>query len=66
MNMLRNLLGMAGMLPALAAAANNTAGEKPNIIFVMADDMGWGQTGYRGHPVLKTAACSAWAGSNKI
>lgn len=27
---------------------------KPNIIFVMADDMGWGQTGYRGHPVLKT------------
>ncbi len=27
---------------------------KPHIIFVMADDMGWGQTGYRGHPVLKT------------
>lgn len=26
---------------------------RPNIIFVMADDMGWGQTGYRGHPVLK-------------
>lgn len=26
----------------------------PNIIFVMADDMGWGQTGYRGHPLLKT------------
>ncbi|WP_233200244.1 sulfatase-like hydrolase/transferase [Blastopirellula marina] len=27
---------------------------RPNIIFVMADDMGWGQTGYRNHPVLKT------------
>lgn len=26
----------------------------PHIVFVMADDMGWGQTGYRGHPVLKT------------
>lgn len=27
---------------------------RPNIIFVMADDMGWGQTGYRQHPVLAT------------
>jgi arylsulfatase A-like enzyme len=26
----------------------------PNIILVMADDMGWGDTGYNGHPVLKT------------
>jgi hypothetical protein len=24
------------------------AADRPNIIFVMADDMGWGQTGYRG------------------
>jgi arylsulfatase A-like enzyme len=30
------------------------AAELPNIVFVMADDMGWGQTGYRNHPVLKT------------
>ncbi len=28
--------------------------EKPNIILVMADDQGWGDTGYNGHPVLKT------------
>lgn len=34
------------------AAAENPP--RPNIIFVMADDMGWGQTGYRGHPLLKT------------
>lgn len=27
---------------------------RPHILFVMADDMGWGQTGYRGHPVFKT------------
>ncbi|MEZ6129125.1 MAG: sulfatase-like hydrolase/transferase [Planctomycetaceae bacterium] len=26
----------------------------PNIVLVMADDMGWGQTGYYNHPVLKT------------
>lgn len=34
---------------------------RPNIIFVMADDMGWGQTGYRGHPVLKTPNIDAMA-----
>ena len=26
----------------------------PNIVLVMADDMGWGETGYYGHAVLKT------------
>ncbi len=26
----------------------------PNIVLVMADDQGWGQTGYNGHPILKT------------
>jgi arylsulfatase A-like enzyme len=34
---------------------------KPNIIFILADDMGWGQTGYRGHPVLKTPNLDAMA-----
>jgi len=35
--------------------------DKPNIIFVMADDMGWGETGYRGHSVLKTPNLDAMA-----
>ena len=30
------------------------ASEKPNIILCMADDQGWGDTGYNGHPFLKT------------
>lgn len=34
---------------------------KPNVIFVMADDMGWGQTGYRNHPLLKTPNLDAMA-----
>ena len=29
-------------------------GSKPNIILIMADDQGWGQTGYYKHPILKT------------
>ncbi len=35
--------------------------DHPHIILVMADDMGWGQTGYRGHPVLKTPNLDAMA-----
>lgn len=34
---------------------------RPNIIFVMADDMGWGQTGYRNHPTLRTPNLDAMA-----
>jgi len=28
--------------------------QRPNIVLVMADDQGWGQVGYNGHPKLKT------------
>jgi len=31
-----------------------TAAAKPNIILVMADDQGWGDVAYNGHPLLKT------------
>ncbi|MEJ6601884.1 MAG: sulfatase-like hydrolase/transferase, partial [Opitutaceae bacterium] len=30
------------------------AADRPNVILVMSDDQGWGQTGYNGHPLLKT------------
>ena len=35
-------------------AGNAFAQSRPNVILVMADDMGWAQTGYYGHPVMKT------------
>lgn len=47
---------------ALAVAPLRAAdAPRPSIIFVMADDMGWGQTGYRGHPILKTPNLDAMA-----
>ncbi len=35
--------------------------DRPHIVLVMADDQGWGQTGYYDHPVLKTPNLDAMA-----
>ncbi len=43
-------LSASGILPA---SSKSKAG-KPNIILCMADDQGWGDMAYNGHPVLKT------------
>lgn len=37
------------------------AQEHPHIVLVMADDQGWGQTGYYDHPILKTPNLDAMA-----
>jgi arylsulfatase A-like enzyme len=42
------------LLALLLAAASASADPGPNVILVMADDMGWAQTGYYGHPIVKT------------
>ena len=42
---------LISLLCGLALVAH--ADDPPNVILVMADDMGWGQTGYNNHPVLK-------------
>ena len=34
---------------------------RPNIVLVMADDQGWDQVGYNGHPILKTPHLDAMA-----
>jgi arylsulfatase A-like enzyme len=34
---------------------------RPNIVLIMTDDQGWGQTGYYNHPVLKTPNLDAMA-----
>ncbi len=43
-----------GLVLLLGVSASTAAAEKPNIILVMADDQGWGDMAYNGHPVLET------------
>ncbi|MEO1525401.1 MAG: sulfatase-like hydrolase/transferase [Planctomycetota bacterium] len=39
------------------------AEDRPNFVLVMADDQGWGETSYNGHPLLKTPQLDAMAGN---
>ncbi len=55
----RRFLARSGAIAGAAVApAFLPAGEqkqsKPNVILCMTDDQGWGDTGYNGHPVLRT------------
>lgn len=42
------------LILSLTTASYAAESNKPNIILVMADDQGWGDVGYYGHPILKT------------
>ncbi|MBI3280420.1 MAG: sulfatase-like hydrolase/transferase, partial [Acidobacteria bacterium] len=59
----RLLLGLATSAASLRTAAGAAGSERPNIILCMADDQGWGDVGYRGHPVLKTPVLDQMASS---
>ncbi|MCP5113850.1 MAG: sulfatase-like hydrolase/transferase [bacterium] len=51
---MRTAVCLLGIIFSSALASLSAAASQPNIILVMADDMGWGQTGYYDHPILKT------------
>lgn len=53
---MKNILSPLIALFVLCAGvhAQSPSSTKPNIILCMADDQGWGDTGYNGHPYLKT------------
>lgn len=52
----------AGLLGGVEAGAEIKGQPTPrHIIFCLTDDQGWGETGYAGHPVLKTPHLDAMA-----
>jgi arylsulfatase A-like enzyme len=42
------------LMSLLCLASLRAFAERPNVILCMADDMGWGDVAYNGHPVLRT------------
>jgi len=49
------------LLLSFACALLATGVAAPNVVLVMADDQGWGETGYYNHPALKTPNLDAMA-----
>lgn len=56
-----NIRSVLTVVIALQCLVAPLFAQQPNIIFVMADDMGWAQTGYYKNPVLKTPNLDAMA-----
>ena len=49
------------LLFLFALGSSALAADRPHVVLVMTDDQGWGQTGYNGHPILKTPNLDAMA-----
>ncbi len=53
------LLALAAALPSGSEAPSGKS--RPNVLLIMADDLGWGDVGYNGHPKLLTPHLDAMA-----
>jgi len=62
MNPFRVTFFTLALLTALCMGWNPAiAGAIPNIVLLMGDDHGWEETGYHGHPDVKTPVLDQWA-----
>ena len=61
----RNLffVGIALLITSYCLTHFASAKDRPNIILMMADDMGWGDAGYMGNKVIKTPHLDSMAAS---
>ncbi|MBI1358017.1 MAG: sulfatase-like hydrolase/transferase [Acidobacteria bacterium] len=54
---------MRPLLLLFFLALTSSAAPRPNVVLVLADDQGWGETGYHGHPRLRTPVLDEMAAS---
>lgn len=70
----RRIFSLLAFLLTMQWVSNLQAGEalqsktrdKPNIVLVMADDQGWGDVGYNGHPFVQTPELDAMANAGFV
>ena len=60
-NSFRSFVVAVSLFALFLPPIDSVQADKPNIILVMADDQGWGQTSYNNHPILKTPNLDAMA-----
>jgi arylsulfatase A-like enzyme len=58
---MKNRILIALTLCLAATTSSLYAADKPNIIMMMCDDLGYGDTGFNGHKIIKTPALDAMA-----
>ncbi len=54
------------LLLSTLAVVGASAAEKPNVILIMADDLGWGDVGFNGNTIIQTPNLDALAGEGVI
>jgi len=63
------LLALAALLmvpPAILHAANGPGSERPNLLLIYCDDLGWGDVGFNGHPIIKTRNIDSLASQGMV
>ena len=52
--MKKNILTIAGFILSLGVSDAQQTTKQPNIILIMADDLGWGDVGFNGNKIIRT------------